>query len=90
METKFSECPVCGERTELAGTSVYWCKSCKIPIYDEICPICGQKGKHLTTDIRPVYPAERLLLEIIKGEPMKYREASVWKGSNSYYADGKK
>ena len=90
METKFSECPVCGERTELAGTSVYWCKSCKIPTYDEICPICGQKGKHLTTDIRPVYPAERLLLEIIKGEPMKYREASVWKGSNSYYADGKK
>ena len=58
METKFSECPVCGERTELAGTSVYWCKSCKIPTYDEICPICGQKGKHLTTDIRPVYPAE--------------------------------
>lgn len=90
METKFSECPVCGERTELAGTSVYWCKSCKIPTYDEICPICGQKGKHLTTDIRPVYPAERLLLEIIKGEPMKYREASVWKGSNSYYADGKR
>lgn len=90
METKFSECPVCGERTELEGTSVYWCKSCKIPTYDEICPICGQKGKHLTTDIRPVYPAERLLLEIIKGEPMKYREASVWKGSNSYYADGKR
>ena len=90
METKFSECPVCGERTELEGTSVYWCKSCKIPTYDEICPICGQKGKHLTTDVRPVYPAERLLLEIIKGEPMKYREASVWKGSNSYYADGKR
>lgn len=39
METKFSECPVCGERTELEGTSVYWCKSCKIPTYDEICPI---------------------------------------------------
>ena len=86
---KYFEYPVYAEQTVMVRSSVYWCKLCKIPIYDEICPICRQKGKYLTTDIRPVYPAERLLLEIIKGEPMKYRKASVWKGVNSYYVDGK-
>ena len=87
---KYFEYPVYAEQTVMVRSSVYWCKLCKIPIYDEICPICRQKGKYLTTDIRPVYPAERLLLEIIKGEPMKYRKVSVWKGVNSYYVDGKR
>ena len=86
---KYFEYSAHAEQTVMVRSSVYWCKLCKIPIYDEICSICRQKGKHLTTDIRPVYPAERLLLEIIKGEPMKYRKASVWKGVNSYYVDGK-
>lgn len=87
---KYFEYSAHAEQTVMVRSSVYWCKLCKIPIYDEICSICRQKGKHLTTDIRPVYPAERLLLEIIKGEPMKYRKASVWKGVNSYYVDGKR
>lgn len=68
---KYFEYSAHAEQTVMVRSSVYWCKLCKIPIYDEICSICRQKGKYLTTDIRPVYPAERLLLEIIKGGKQK-------------------
>lgn len=46
---------------------------------------------YLATDIRPVFPEERLLLEIICGKPFCYIEDSVWNGTgNSYYVNGKK
>lgn len=45
----------------------------------------------MTTDLRPVFPEERLLLEIILGEPFSFVKDSVWNGSgNNYYVNGKK
>lgn len=91
VNTKTSICPVCGERAELEASIVYWCDDCYIPLYDEVCPICGKKTRRIASDIRPVFPEERLLLEIILGEPYKYKEASVWNAAgNYYYADGKR
>lgn len=85
-----SECPVCGTRTE-SESKIYWCHHCNIPIYDEECSVCGEIGKYITTDIRPVFPEERLLLEILLGEPLKYINNSVWNGvGNRYIVDGKK
>ena len=90
LSTETSECPVCGQRTELTSSEIYWCDDCRIPLYDEVCPICGKKGRYLSSDIRPVFPEERLLLEIIIGKPFEYKEASVWNAAgNRYYADGK-
>lgn len=87
---KTSICPSCGQRAD-AGSQIYWCKSCKTPIYEEVCPICNKKGKKLATDLRPVFPEERLLLEIILGTPFAFLEKSVWNGSgNHYYVDGKR
>ena len=90
IEVERSECPVCGERTK-AESKIYWCESCQIPIYDVECPICHSKGKYLTSDVRPVFPEERLLLEIILKKPLAFVNSSVWNGTgNRYYVDGKR
>ncbi len=77
-------------------TEVYWCGSCRVPVIrklsDEspkICPLCGNELTYLAKDIRPVFPEERLLLELIYGEPLRYLNASVWASDNRYYIDGK-
>ena len=46
---------------------------------------------HIGRDLRPVFPEERLLLEIILGQPLKYKDSSVWSsGSGLYIVDGKR
>ena len=98
LETNENVCPVCGEATvEDIPVEIYWCKDCNIPIIQStnqadkgICPICGGKTKYLTTDLRPVFPEERLLLEILLDkEPNTYAEKSVWCVNSRYYIDGK-
>ena len=91
ITTELSECPHCGERTEITNSTVYWCDHCNVPTFDEYCSICGSKGKRIGSDIRPVFPQERLLLEILLGCPFKYKNSSVWNtAGNYYYVDGKK
>ena len=68
INVESSECSVCGARTEVES-KLYWCSTCNIPIYDEVCPICGCKGEYFTSDARPVFPEERLLIEIMLGKP---------------------
>ena len=90
INVESSECSVCGARTEVES-KLYWCATCNIPVYDEICPICGCKGEYFTSDARPVFPEERLLIEIILGKPFCFIEDSVWNGSgNRYYVNGRK
>ncbi|MCI8484413.1 MAG: phosphoadenosine phosphosulfate reductase family protein [Lachnospiraceae bacterium] len=85
-----SLCPACGGRAE-AFSEIYWCSHCRIPLYEEKCSLCGQPGKRLTTDIRPVFPEERLLLEILLGKPLEYLKESVWNGAgNRYYVNGRR
>ena len=87
--TSKSECDICGSRTSLSS-KLYWCKKCNVPIYHEVCPKCGNKGFYFATDARPVFPEERLLIESVLGEPMKYHHCSVWNSNSIYYVDGKK
>lgn len=90
-------CDDCGEKTDsCAPSDVYWCAECKVPIMqyaDQIdlgrCPLCGAKTAYMTTDIRPVFPEERLLLEILSGKPLAYLNQSVWCSVNRYYINGR-
>ncbi|MCI9174859.1 MAG: phosphoadenosine phosphosulfate reductase family protein [Lachnospiraceae bacterium] len=85
-----SRCPVCGGRAE-AVSEIYWCESCRVPLYEETCSLCGRRGKRLTTDIRPVFPEERLIIEIVMGKPFAYLKESIWNGTgNRYYVNGQK
>ena len=55
-----------------------------------ICPLCGGATKYLSTDLRPVFPAERLLLELLIGErPLSLSQKSVWCQDSRYYINGK-
>ena len=55
-----STCPHCHIRADEVFTELFWCDDCNIPLYDEVCPRCGKKGHHFTSDARPVFPEERL------------------------------
>lgn len=90
INVESSECSICGARTEVES-KLYWCSNCNIPVYDEVCPICGCEGEYFASDARPVFPEERLLIEIMIGKPFCFVEDSVWNGSgNRYYVNGKK
>lgn len=98
IETKEYMCPVCGSETiEDVPVEIMWCGSCRVPVLQAvsqpdkgICPRCGGRMKHMAADIRPVFPEERLLLEILLDmEPNSYLEKSVWAVNSRYYIDGK-
>ncbi|WP_295715939.1 phosphoadenosine phosphosulfate reductase family protein [uncultured Mitsuokella sp.] len=43
----------------------------------------------MASDLRPVFPEERLLLELLlKFEPLSLAEKSIWANKNRYYIDG--
>lgn len=82
--------PNCGCATKMSST-IYWCDDCNVPIFENICPSCGNKGRYIATDMRPVFPEENVLISLILGDnPQKYQESSVWFGSGMYIIDGKK
>lgn len=55
-----------------------------------ICPLCGEKIKYLSADLRPAFPEERLLLELLLDkEPNEFIKKSVWAADSRYYIDGK-
>lgn len=85
-----SICPSCGGRAD-AVSEIYWCHKCQVPLYDSVCPCCKEKGKKISSDVRPVFPEERLLLEILLEQPFAFERDSVWNGSgNHYIVNGKK
>ena len=98
IETNEELCPVCGSTTiEDIPTEVYWCAHCETPVIQAatqadkgFCPLCKRKMKYLSADLRPVFPEERLLLELLLGEkPFAYVEKSVWAANSRYYINGK-
>ncbi len=98
IETNDNICPVCSETTvEDIPVEIYWCVHCKIPIIQNvnqadkgICSLCGKKIKYLSADLRPVFPEERLLLELLLDKkPNEFINKSVWAANSRYYVDGK-
>lgn len=96
-ETSEVICDLCKELTEEDIPIVtYWCEICKVPIIKHLndldldsCPRCGNKTTYLGSDLRPVFPEERLLLEVLLGKPLAFLGMSIWASDNRYYVDGK-
>lgn len=82
--------PSCGCNTEVS-TTIYWCEDCNIPIFDKTCSICEGEGRYISTDLRPVFPEENMLVSILlDDDPFRYQKCSMWFGSNVYIVDGTK
>lgn len=96
-ETESNECEICEMETEEdIPVETHYCSKCKIPIiratndiYKDVCTLCGGRTKYLSADLRPVFPEERLLIEILFGEPLAFLDKSVWVSTNRYFIDGK-
>ena len=96
-ETQEKVCDKCGSMTEEdIPSEIYWCHDCRTPIIraindvdKSICTICGKQTEYLCADIRPVFPEERLLIEIVQNKPLDYLNDSVWASNNRYYINGK-
>lgn len=74
--------------------SISWCKNCKTPLIAEgsnaMCPLCHNATRHMCSDLRPVFPEERLLIEILLDKPYAFAGCSVWASSRGrYYIDGR-
>lgn len=98
IETNEKNCPICGHVTEEdIPIEVMWCPKCRTPIVRAVndqakhdCPLCYGKISHMSADLRPVFPEERLLLELLLDKkPNEYVEKSVWASNSRYYIDGK-
>ena len=98
FETNEKHCPVCGNATsEDLPAEVFWCQNCSIPVVHfatasdkGICPICGKKTAYLSSDLRPVFPEEKILLSVLLNKKTKnFMNRSIWAANNRYYIDGK-
>ena len=98
IETNEKNCPLCGRITEEdTPIEIMWCPSCRVPIIRAVndqakdeCPLCSGRVHHLSADLRPVFPEERLLLELLlKKEANEFIDKSVWAANSRYYIDGK-
>ena len=87
----------------IISTTLYWCDECRVPVFGEIdeqskdkkknrCPACGSECRYIATDIRPVFPEERLLLAILLKEENlhAFDNVSIWNSNSGYYFDGVK
>lgn len=83
--------PSCREKT-IMSTTLYWCEDCNIPLFESSCSLCGADARYVSTDLRPVFPEESLLLAIIleKEDVHCFEKTSIWYGGNSYIVDGEK
>ena len=98
FETNEKHCSVCGNATsEDLPAEVFWCQNCSIPVVHfatasdkGICPICGKKTAYLSSDLRPVFPEEKILLSVLLNKKTKnFMNRSIWAANNRYYIDGK-
>jgi phosphoadenosine phosphosulfate reductase len=95
-ETDNEKCELCDRTTEQdIPVEIYWCDECRVPIIKlansidkAICTVCNKKTRYMCADLRPVFPEERLLLEILTAKPLEYRNKSVWASNNRYYING--
>lgn len=89
-------CDICGSITEQdIPIEVYWCPECKVPIIKAanaidktVCSLCKSKINYLCVDLRPVFPEERLLYEIVTSRPFENINDPVWAMDNRYYING--
>lgn len=62
---------------------IYWSCNGNVPVFD--CSQCNEDCEYIATDLRPVFPEEQLLMQILLGESIKILNQSVWNTGGKYY-----
>ncbi|MFA7107526.1 MAG: phosphoadenosine phosphosulfate reductase family protein [Sphaerochaetaceae bacterium] len=99
METNENICSTCGNETSVEiYHATFWCKKCNVPFVTIMennsvksgkCPSCGEESNIRYEDIRPVFPEERILGEMLCNVPIySWLNSSVWKAKDRYIVDG--
>ena len=58
---------------------IYWCQHCNSPLLSSKCDFCRSSGHKIASDVRPIFPKEKLLWEILLDYPEGYfSESSMW------------
>lgn len=90
IDKKTGEKKAC-DASPVDSSAIFWCQKCNVPSFFDVCPNCGNSLEYLCTDIRPVFPEEKLLLAILfDKKPEFYQKKSVWFSNNMYIVDGEK
>lgn len=75
---------------------IFYCSRCEIPLVlsgesEKKCPLCGAEVSYLSSDLRPVFPEEKLLLPVLFDlDAGKVLQSSVWAANSVYFIGGKK
>ena len=88
ITTETSLCPICHNKTRLFESQIYYSNKFNTPVFlnDN-----NDNLEEIGSDIRPVFPEERLLLEVLLKKPFAYANKAVWNtGGNRYLINGKK
>lgn len=84
-----SVCPICGTRTEIDSSKIFWNKEANTPCFFNYTD--NVENVYIGSDLRPVFPEERLLIELLLDKPFVFANKSIWNiGGNRYVVDGKK
>jgi len=65
---------------------IFWCDACNIPILDNICGKCSSIGRFCSSDLKPVFEAERVLFEKSLGLELPIE---ILRSGNRILLDGK-
>ncbi|MCL2415844.1 MAG: phosphoadenosine phosphosulfate reductase family protein [Defluviitaleaceae bacterium] len=95
--TNKTACELCGSLTDPEiPIEIFWCSVCAVPVIKSAkdinkknCAHCNNPITYLCADLRPVFPEERLLFEIMHEKPLAHINDSVWANDNRYYINGK-
>ena len=96
-ETFSKVCDTCGSVTsEEVKTTIRWCKHCNVPVIvkdsgnNDKCPECNNiLNNKKFSDMRPVFPEERLLFEFITDRSIySLADKSVWYSNSRLIIDG--
>lgn len=65
---------------------VFWCDVCNVPILGNICGKCGSTGRFCSSDLKPVFEAERIFFEKSLGLKLPIE---ILRSDNRILLDGK-
>lgn len=75
-----------------SSNNLWWCDSCRVPLLQKECEICGYEGVKICSDLKPMFNEESKFLEkeIGKKLPSKNWQDGLWMRYKTIWFNGKR